>query len=58
MKTYNYLYVREQRHRLSIPADTEEQAHITAQSLIRSLDLSSPDDESDDPGELSLEDAE
>lgn len=52
MPTYNFLYVREQRVRFEIEAETEADALERAMQELQKKDLSAPDDESDDPGEL------
>lgn len=52
MPHYEFTYFREQRVYFELDADSEEQAMEAAEKHIKQLDLSSKDDESDDPGEL------
>lgn len=54
MPTYRYQYVREQRVTLETEGDTEEEAYdyLVNSGILDTLKLDSPDDESDDPGEV------
>jgi phosphoribosylformylglycinamidine (FGAM) synthase PurS component len=54
MNTYIYQYRREQRVDITVEAETEEEAEKAAERMAERLELSSVDDESDDPGELEL----
>ncbi len=54
MPDFLYQYRREQRNEFTITALTEEEAEKRANAHIQTLKLSSPDDTSDDPGELEL----
>jgi hypothetical protein len=51
---FHYQYRREQRSEFSIRADTQEEADDQADDHIQTLDLTSKDDTSDDPGEMEL----
>lgn len=53
---YHFCYCREQRVYFSVEADNEERAYELAHERSNTFDLDSPDDESDDPGELELRD--
>ena len=56
MPIFNYLYVREQRARTTIEAENEAEARSKAEAWMGELDLGDgKDDESDDPGDLVLE---
>ena len=54
MPTFHYQYRREQRVDWTIEAESEGAAETEAKKLMDGLNLSSEDDESDDPGELEL----
>ena len=54
MPEYRYQYRREQRVDFTIIADDEEASAPLAAAHAEKFDLSSADDESDDPGELEL----
>ena len=54
MPEFLYQYRREQRTEFSITADTQEEADDQADDHIQTLDLTSKDDSSDDPGELEM----
>jgi hypothetical protein len=49
---FEYQFRREQRVDFTITADTREDADDLADDHIQNVDLDSPDDNSDDPGEL------
>ena len=53
MATFNYLYVREQRARTTIEAPDQATADTLAEKWLQELPVGW--DESDDQGELSLE---
>ena len=55
MPTYEILYTREQRYYMTIVAPNEDEAQKLAWKEVELLDLSSEDDESDDSGELWIE---
>lgn len=54
MPTYLFQYVREQRVTLEAEGDTQEEAYdcLVNSGILDTLKLDSPDDESDDPGEV------
>ena len=54
MPEFYFQYRREQRAEFSITADTEEEAREQADDKVQKLNLNSPDDCSDDPGETAL----
>jgi hypothetical protein len=53
-KLYLYQYRREQRVEFEIEADTDEEADKLANVATQGFNLSSPDDTSDDPGEMEV----
>jgi acyl-CoA reductase-like NAD-dependent aldehyde dehydrogenase len=52
MPKYPFQYAREQRHLIVVEADNYDEAYEKAQDAVTKLNLDSPDDESDDDGEL------
>ena len=52
MQEYSYLFVREQRARITFSAASREEAQRMAEQWADGLELCSRDDESDDRGEL------
>jgi hypothetical protein len=54
MRTFYFQCVREQRKYFSVEAETQVEAESKANILVGQLDFTAKDDESDDPGELSL----
>lgn len=54
MRNYQVQYVREQRVYRTILAKSAEEAYAIMDSIVALLDLSSVDDESDDPGEVTV----
>lgn len=55
-KEYIFLYVREQRSRIGVIAENEEDAYTKAQAILNGFSSEKESwDESDDPGELELE---
>ena len=55
MINYRFTYTSEQRAYIDVDADTLEEAEAHAMKYIETLELSAPDDESDDGGELWLD---
>ena len=55
MNTYYFMYYREQRVYFEIDAETAGEANKLADEELSTLDLDSPSDMSDDPGELVLD---
>ena len=53
-KTFTLQYRREQRVTRVIVAETEAEAGILFERMIGNMQLSSEDDESDDPGEVEV----
>lgn len=52
MPKYAFQYSREQRHLIEVEANNYDEAYDKAQDAAAKLDLESPDDESDDDGEI------
>jgi len=52
MPKFPFQYAREQRHLIVVEADNYDEAYEKAQDAVTKLKLDSPDDESDDDGEL------
>ena len=52
MPKFPFQYTREQRHLIEVEANSYDEAYEKAMQKVEELDLSSKDDESDDPGEL------
>ena len=52
MGKFGFQYTREQRHLIIVTAENQEEAFRKAEAESEKLNLESPDDESDDRGEL------
>jgi len=52
MPKYPFQYSREQRHLIVVEAKDYDEAYEKAQDAVTKLNLDSPDDESDDDGEI------
>jgi hypothetical protein len=52
MPKFPFQYSREQRHLIVVEAPNYDEAYEMAQKVAENLQLSSIDDESDDPGEI------
>lgn len=51
---FKFLYTREQRVYFDIDAETVEKAEALADEYSKTFQLGSPDDESDDPGNVEV----